>query len=116
MSVVVQFTQYFVAITQCTSDGEKCPLLTCSHNSFFVSQKGFQRLNKLVDTATLIKATRASHVTMQFLPLLSQQHTMRMTVRSFFCTGHDRKQYMPYSSLTIAEIIVTQISPKNNVF
>jgi hypothetical protein len=81
MSAVVQFTQYFVAITQCTSEGEKCPLHTCSHNSFFVSQKGCQRLNKLVNTATLIKATRASDVTMQFLPI-SQQHTMHTTVRT----------------------------------
>jgi len=116
MSAVVQFIQYFVAIIQCTSEGEKCPLHTCSHNSFFVSQKGYQRLNKLVDTVTLIKAARASHVTVQFLPLISQQHTMHTTVRSFFCTGHDRKQYTPHFNVTIAEINVTQIFPKNDVF
>lgn len=112
MSAVVQFTQYFVAVTHCSSEGEKCPLCTCSHNSFFVSQKGYQRLNKLVDIEKRIKAIRASHVTVQFLPLISQQHTMHTTVRSFFCTGHDRKQYTPPSSMTIAEINITQIFQK----
>jgi hypothetical protein len=112
VSAVVQFTQYFVAITQCTSAGEKCPLHACSRSSFFISQKGYQGLNKFFDIEKLIKGTRASLVTLQFLPLISQQHTMHTTVRSFFCTGHDGKQYTPHSSVTIAEVNVTQIFQK----
>jgi hypothetical protein len=52
-----------------------------SHNNFFVSQKGFQWLDQLADIEKLIKATRASHVTLQSLLLISQ-YTMHITVGS----------------------------------
>lgn len=105
-SAVLQFRQYFEAVTQCMTAAEKCPLHTQLKQCILcITERSLVAGINLSMQKKHVKATRTIHVTYAIPPIcFTAVYSRGNGWHLILCTLHDRRLNTPHCSVNYAKI------------